>query len=63
MQLLKDILYKVSVNAVYGTTDMSVNAIIFDSREVKKGVLFVAQKGVTVDGEESSEFKPGPFAE
>jgi UDP-N-acetylmuramoyl-L-alanyl-D-glutamate--2,6-diaminopimelate ligase len=50
MQLLKDILYKVSVNAVYGTTDMSVNAIIFDSREVKKDVLFVAQKGVTVDG-------------
>ncbi|MCF6278900.1 MAG: UDP-N-acetylmuramoyl-L-alanyl-D-glutamate--2,6-diaminopimelate ligase [Flavobacteriaceae bacterium] len=50
MQLLKDILYKVSVNAVYGTTDMSVNAIVFDSRKVEKNCLFVAQKGVTVDG-------------
>ncbi len=50
MELLKDILYKVSVNAVYGTTDMSVSAIIFDSRKVKKNVLFVAQKGATVDG-------------
>lgn len=50
MQLLKDILYKVSVNAVYGTTDVSINAIIFDSRKVEKNALFVAQKGVTVDG-------------
>ncbi len=50
MRLLKDILYKVSVNAVYGTTDVSINNIIFDSRKVQDGDLFVAQKGVTVDG-------------
>lgn len=50
MKILKDILYKVSVNEVYGTTDMSVSAIIFDSRKVINDALFVAQKGVTVDG-------------
>ena len=50
MQLLKDILYKVAVNKVYGSTDMSISNIIFDSRKVGKDDLFVAQKGVSVDG-------------
>ena len=50
MKLLKDILYKVAVNAIYGTTDMSVNHIVFDSRSIVEKDLFVAQRGVTVDG-------------
>lgn len=50
MKKLKDILYKVSVEAVYGNTDMEVSQVIFDSRKVTQGDLFVAQKGVTVDG-------------
>ena len=50
MKLLKDILYKVAVNTVYGTTDMAISKVEFDSRKVEKGALFVAQKGVTVDG-------------
>mgnify|MGYP003667950441 CR=1 FL=1 len=50
MKLLKDILYKVSVNAVYGDTNIEISQIIFDSRKVQKGDLFVAQKGVSVDG-------------
>ena len=50
MKLLKDILYKVSVNAVYGNTNIEVSQIIFDSRKVLKGDVFVAQKGVSVDG-------------
>ena len=50
MQLLKDILYKVAVTKVLGSTDAHVNAIIFDSRKVESNSLFVAQKGVTVDG-------------
>lgn len=50
MRFLKDILYKVSVNAVYGDTSVEVSQIVFDSRKVQKGDLFVAQKGVTVDG-------------
>ena len=50
MKLLKDILYKVSVNTIYGDTNMEVTQIDFDSRTVKEGSLFVAQKGVLVDG-------------
>mgnify|MGYP000005628637 FL=1 len=50
MKLLKDILYKVSVNAVYGDTNMEVTQIAFDSRTIKNGAVFVAQKGVSVDG-------------
>ena len=50
MKLLKDILYGVSVEAVVGTTAREVRAIQFDSREVEPGTLFVAQKGLTVDG-------------
>ncbi|MFY0629906.1 MAG: UDP-N-acetylmuramoyl-L-alanyl-D-glutamate--2,6-diaminopimelate ligase [Flavobacteriaceae bacterium] len=50
MKYLKDILYKVPVNAVYGNTSIEVSNVIFDSRKVEEGALFVAQKGVTVDG-------------
>ncbi len=50
MKNLKDILYKVSVNAVYGNTNVDVNTIQFDSRQVQKNDVFVAQKGVTVNG-------------
>ena len=50
MKKLKDILYKVAVNKIYGDTDIVINNIQFDSRLVQKKDLFVAQKGVTVDG-------------
>lgn len=50
MKILKDILYKVSVNAVYGDTNMKVVQVDFDSRKVVKDSLFVAQKGTSVDG-------------
>ena len=50
MKQLKDILYKVSVDEVYGDTSIEVAQVVFDSRKVKDGDLFVAQKGVTVDG-------------
>ena len=50
MKILKDILYKVPVNAVYGDTTIEVSNVVFDSRKLKKGDLFVAQRGVTVDG-------------
>ena len=50
MKLLKDILYKVSVNAVYGDTNVKVVKVDFDSRKVVKDSLFVAQKGTSVDG-------------
>ena len=50
MQQLKDILYGVAVNKVYGSVEVEVNAVEFDSRKVESGSLFVAQKGVHVDG-------------
>lgn len=50
MKLLKEILYKVSVNSVYGSTDIEVTAIKFDSRGIQDGDLYLAQKGVQVDG-------------
>ena len=50
MKILKDILYKVSVNTIYGDTNLEISQIDFDSRAVKEGSLFVAQKGVSVDG-------------
>ncbi len=50
MRLVKDILYKVAVTAVKGSTDRFVNAIEFDSRKVELDALFVAQKGLVFDG-------------
>ncbi|WP_275315491.1 UDP-N-acetylmuramoyl-L-alanyl-D-glutamate--2,6-diaminopimelate ligase [Tenacibaculum bernardetii] len=55
MRKLKDILYKVAVNKIYGDTDVAINNIQFDSRLVQKNDLFVAQKGVTVDGHQFIE--------
>ena len=46
MKILKDILYKVSVNTIYGDTNLEISQIDFDSRAVIEGSLFVAQKGV-----------------
>lgn len=50
MKVLKDILYKVPVNAVFGDTNVQVNSIQFDSRKLSLKDVFVALKGVTVDG-------------
>ena len=50
MKLVKDILYKVTINAIQGSTEKLINAIVFDSREVQKDSLFVAQKGLVFDG-------------
>ena len=47
---LQDLLYKVSVLKVVGTTNFEVVAIAFDSRKVKENSLFVAVKGTVSDG-------------
>ncbi|MFT4611375.1 MAG: UDP-N-acetylmuramoyl-L-alanyl-D-glutamate--2,6-diaminopimelate ligase [Glaciecola sp.] len=47
---LKDILYKVTINAVVGNTSLDVNALHFDSRQVLKNDVFIAIKGTNVDG-------------
>ena len=48
--ILSEILYKVSLQAVSGKTDIEINKIVFDSRQVEKGSLFVAIGGTQVDG-------------
>ncbi|WP_445736820.1 UDP-N-acetylmuramoyl-L-alanyl-D-glutamate--2,6-diaminopimelate ligase [Mariniflexile sp.] len=50
MIALKDILYKVTINAVAGSTSVPLNAIDFDSRNIKSGDVFVAIKGSISDG-------------
>jgi UDP-N-acetylmuramoyl-L-alanyl-D-glutamate--2,6-diaminopimelate ligase len=43
-------LYKVAINKVFGTTALVVENLVFDSRKVENNDVFVAQKGVSVDG-------------
>ncbi|PQB08110.1 UDP-N-acetylmuramoyl-L-alanyl-D-glutamate--2,6-diaminopimelate ligase [Polaribacter filamentus] len=50
MKNLKDILYKVSIHQVFGSTAIDVNQLVFDSRKIEKNDVFVAQKGASVDG-------------
>ncbi len=50
MKKLKDILYKVPVEQVIGATDVFVNQLESDSREVESDAFFIALKGVLVDG-------------
>jgi len=50
MKILKDILYKVTINAVVGSTSAAVNKIEFDSRKIEANDLFVAIRGTITDG-------------
>ncbi len=50
MRILKDILYKVTIEAVHGSTDLSIEKIEFDSRKVSNNDVFVAIKGSLSDG-------------
>ena len=50
MKLLSDILYKVKLEEIIGSTHVAISSIVFDSRKVKKDSLFVATKGAADDG-------------
>lgn len=50
MIALKNILNNINVIELSGVTSTQVNDVQFDSRKVTKGSLFVALKGVVVDG-------------
>ena len=50
MKVLKDILYKVAIEAVKGPTDIAINKIEFDSRKIELNDVFVAIKGSLSDG-------------
>ncbi len=48
--LLSDILYKVNIRSVAGSTAVDVSDVQIDSRKVKKGSAFIAVKGAAADG-------------
>ncbi len=50
MRILKDIIYKTGILDVSGSTDISIADICFDSRKAKEASLFVAVRGMQVDG-------------
>jgi len=50
MKLLSDILYKVRLDEVVGSTNVAISGITADSRAVKTMDLFVAVTGVRADG-------------
>ena len=53
--LLRDVLYKVAIRSVLGSTGVEVNDIQIDSRKVKAGNLFIAMKGAGTDGHQFIE--------
>ncbi len=55
MAELKDILYKVSLIEVAGTTDIRIDSVQFDSRKVGPGSLFIAIAGTLSDGHDYIE--------
>lgn len=50
MIVLKDILYKVPLESVVGTTSVAITNLHFDSRKVALNDVFVAVKGTVSDG-------------
>ncbi len=50
MSILKDIIYKVAIDSIKGSTDIGIGKIDFDSRKIEKNDLFVAIRGTLSDG-------------
>jgi UDP-N-acetylmuramoyl-L-alanyl-D-glutamate--2,6-diaminopimelate ligase len=50
VKILRDILYKVAIESVTGSTETEVHAIHFDSRDIVSNDVFVAIKGTLSDG-------------
>ena len=55
MSILKDILYKVAIEAVKGSTDITINKMDFDSRKIGSNDVFVAIRGSISDGHDFIE--------
>lgn len=55
MKQLKDILYKVHIEAVHGATDVVVSKVEFDSRKIELNDVFVAIRGTLSDGHDYIE--------
>jgi UDP-N-acetylmuramoyl-L-alanyl-D-glutamate--2,6-diaminopimelate ligase len=48
--ILKDILYKVAIEAVKGSTEIAISKMDFDSRKIEANAVFVAIRGTVSDG-------------
>ncbi len=55
MRLLKDIIYKAGIEEVIGSTQVAIEKVCFDSREIEKFSLFIAVSGTQVDGHQYVE--------
>lgn len=55
MIILKDILYKVAIEAVKGSTELPINKIEFDSRKIEENDVFVAIQGTVSNGHDFIE--------
>ena len=55
MIIFKNILYKVAIEAVKGSTEMPVNKIEFDSRKIQENDAFVAIRGSLSNGHDFIE--------
>jgi UDP-N-acetylmuramoyl-L-alanyl-D-glutamate--2,6-diaminopimelate ligase len=55
VKVLKDILYKVAIESVTGSTDIAIHKIDFDSRKIEENDLFVAIRGSLSDGHDFIE--------
>ena len=55
MIILKDILYKVAIEVVKGSTEMTIGKIEFDSRKVQENDIFVAIRGSVSNGHDFIE--------
>jgi len=55
MSLLKDILYKVAIESVTGSTEIAINQLHFDSRKIEANDVFVAIRGTISDGHDFIE--------
>ncbi len=53
--MLKDILYKVSIQSLYGHTEIAIKDLQSDSRKVSEGCCFIAIRGNAVDGHDFIE--------
>ncbi|MBJ6366467.1 UDP-N-acetylmuramoyl-L-alanyl-D-glutamate--2,6-diaminopimelate ligase [Snuella sedimenti] len=55
MMVLKDILYRVPINVVVGSTGVEIDTIDFDSRNITANSMFVAIRGYVADGHDFIE--------
>lgn len=55
MIILKEIVYKVAIEAVKGSTEIAVNKIEFDSRKIEANDVFVAIRGTISNGHDFIE--------